>query len=384
MIADTSRFQLYQMIETAWGVVPTTALKELRNTGESLKGKFGTTKSGEISSDRQISDLILIDASAEGGFNYEMSYGSFDDLLEGALYNSWSAPVTITALTISAAATDDSFNDSGSGFPVVVPGQWIKVAGFTTAANNGFFRVVSRTTAKIVIEGALVDEAAGASVTIKSGGMLRNGTTTKSFVLEKKFADITQFLSYTGMMVGDYSLDFEAGAVLKGAFGFQGKSVTPAQATVGTGAAVAASTTGIMNAVNNILGIRRGATAWTAKISKLGLALKNNLRAQKAVGSLGAVGVGSGRCEVTGSLSVYFEDASFYTDYVQNNAFLLSFRAQDNAGNAYVFTLPKVKLTDANIVAGGPDADVMVEGSYQALKDPTTLITVQIDRFPIA
>lgn len=73
---------------------------------------------------------------------------------------------------VSAAASDNSFNDAG-GFP----GNWaagdvLTVDGFTDPANLGTaFTIVSRTTTKLVVSGGtLVDEAAGATVTLTRNG----------------------------------------------------------------------------------------------------------------------------------------------------------------------------------------------------------------------
>lgn len=70
--------------------------------------------------------------------------------------------------TVSASSTDNSFNDSGSGFPALSAGDLIQVAGFTDSANNGEFRVVSRTAAKVIVtdDTTLVTEAAGDDVTV--------------------------------------------------------------------------------------------------------------------------------------------------------------------------------------------------------------------------
>jgi hypothetical protein len=89
---------------------------------------------------------------------------------------SWSAYVdrgTITAGTISAAAGDNSFNDSGSGFLSAgfEVGDAVTVSGFTgDVANNGAFVITELTVGKMTIGGAdgdvIVDDAAGESVTI--------------------------------------------------------------------------------------------------------------------------------------------------------------------------------------------------------------------------
>jgi hypothetical protein len=71
--------------------------------------------------------------------------------------------------TVSASATDNSFNDGTEDLSVFVPRQQILVSGFTESANNGYFTVVSATANKLVVSGGtLVTEAAGDAVTIKS------------------------------------------------------------------------------------------------------------------------------------------------------------------------------------------------------------------------
>src|SRR5262245_21334466 len=85
-----------------------------------------------------------------------------------------SSTVTITAATISAQASDNSYNDSGDGFVAAgfAVGQRVKVAGFTgDVANNIFSAVITAlTTGKMTISGTdgdvIVDDAAGESVTI--------------------------------------------------------------------------------------------------------------------------------------------------------------------------------------------------------------------------
>jgi len=69
--------------------------------------------------------------------------------------------------TISAANGDNSLNDSAAGFPLLAPGDRIRISGFATAANNGAFTVVSRTASKVVVSGGtLATEVAGPSVSV--------------------------------------------------------------------------------------------------------------------------------------------------------------------------------------------------------------------------
>lgn len=94
-----------------------------------------------------------------------------DELLE---LSQASTTVTITASTISAAASDNSYNDSGSGFIAAgfIVGDRVRVTGFTgNVANNIVVGTITAlTTAKMTIGGTdgdvIVDEAAGESVII--------------------------------------------------------------------------------------------------------------------------------------------------------------------------------------------------------------------------
>ena len=85
-----------------------------------------------------------------------------------------SATVTISGTTISAQASDNSFNDSAAGFVAAgfTTGKAVRVSGFTgSGANNITSGVVTAVTAgKLTIGGTdgdvIVDDAAGESVTI--------------------------------------------------------------------------------------------------------------------------------------------------------------------------------------------------------------------------
>lgn len=382
-MADSSRTQLFYLKESTWGVTPAAAMTELRFTAEGLGYTISNTPSGEVRSDRQVTDLIQTGADASGDITIEYSYGAYDDLMESALFSAWSTAVAVSATDLSAANSDNSFNASSTDFTAqnMSVGQWIKVGGFSNSANNGICQVASVAANKLVVTGlTLTDEAAGNTVTM-GGSMLRNGTTETSFSLEKKFSDITQFLSFTGMVAGGMSLRMSTGAILTGTFGFTGKSATMAQATIGTGAPNAAAANPVLNAVNNVGNILEGGASLAGTfVQSLDIQLANSLRGIGAVGTLGNADLGSGRCAVTGNVSVYFADASLYDKYLAGTATSLSFRVTDAGGNAYVFTLPNVKFTSGAVVAGGADQDVMASFGYQALRDAGTNATIQIDR----
>src|SRR5882672_3003882 len=95
-MSDSSSVQLYQVEETVWGTTPATALKEFRFTQESLEFNAQTAQSEEIRNDRQVSDIIRTSVNATGDVGIELSYGTHDDMLEGAFFNDWTTPVNVT------------------------------------------------------------------------------------------------------------------------------------------------------------------------------------------------------------------------------------------------------------------------------------------------
>jgi hypothetical protein len=93
-----------------------------------------------------------------------------------------STTVTKTATTISAQASDNSYNDSGNGFVTAgfAVGDHIRVTGFTGNTDNNIHDAVvtAVTAAKLTIGGTdgdvIVDDAAGESVTITKWKSVRS------------------------------------------------------------------------------------------------------------------------------------------------------------------------------------------------------------------
>lgn len=107
--------------------------------------------------------------------------------------------------TFSVTASDSSLNDSGNGFLTAgfLAAHIITVSGFTTAANNGKFKVATAAAGKLTltdIDGnpvSLVDEAAGDAVTITMEGSIPGNPVFKPirFVSEGLSPNINQIES---------------------------------------------------------------------------------------------------------------------------------------------------------------------------------------------
>ncbi len=381
-MSDSDRVNLAYSEEVAFGTVAAIALKTLRFTSESLKQETDTASSAEITDDRQVPDVIRTNVNAGGDINFELSYSAYDDFMEASLQSAdFTSSASLTATTIQASAGDNSFNDSASGFGSYVANQWISVTGFATAANNGFFKITTQTSGKLIVTGGtLVTEAAGPSVVIVMGPQIVNGTEQRSFSIEKENKDLSNiFALYTGMTIGSFSMTIEIESFITGNFTFLGVKEESKSSTAGTGGPTAAPTFSVMNTIDNVDKTLEG----LASLSITGLAFtqSNNLRGRSVVGTLGADSIGAGVNDITGTLTTYFTDATLIDKYLNFTATSVAVVVQDVDDNAYVIEFPRIKYTDGARLTTGQNADVFAELPFTAYKHDTELITMRIARF---
>ena len=258
--------------------------------------------------------------------------------------------------------------------------MWVRTAAFSNAANNGVFKVAAVSALVMTLDAAttgLVNETGGGDETVV-GSMLRNGTTAQSFLFEKRFTDITQFITYTGMRPSTMNLSMTAQEIITGTFGFMGEGAVRAGATV-SGGDTSASTTSLMSASANLGSITKDGAALATALRTLNLDINNNLRAQQQIGSNNAAGIGYGFFDLTGSIEAYFQDATLYDDLLNHTSVALSFRGTDDSGNVTVFTLPNVYFTAGSPQAPQGNADVMLPLEFAAVRDATLDTVLQID-----
>ena len=392
-MSDSNLVQIAIAAEETFGVAVTVGnLKILRHTGESLKQDTASETSKEIRSDRQISGAKRTKISASGGINFELSYGTYDDLLKAALMADadWTAADSVTGTNIQAiqtgnkiqSATDDAFKD----WPV---GAWVKISGFTTTGNNGYAKIVSVTHSDtpttenniLTLSGiTIATESAGDTVIVKLASQIKNGVLCPSFNIEKKYTDLTDIFSLLkGMCVDGMSLTTSPEAMITGGFTFMGANEVSAAASVAAGYDVA-TTTEVMAAVDNVYSILENQADFDA--TEFSLALANNLRTRLILGNGGnTLVLGKGALNLTGTLKAYFATAALMDKYLNSTASSLAFIVTDTAGNAYVVDLPAVKYADGQRVAGGQSQDCIADMKFTAYMHATELITIRIAKF---
>lgn len=117
-MTDSSQTQVGYIEESAYGTTPATpAFQKTRYTGESLNANRRTTRSNEISADRNLKDVVQVGSEAGGGIEFELSYGSFDDFLESVMFNAWATNVLKNGNTQKSFTFEKKFTpDAGDQY----------------------------------------------------------------------------------------------------------------------------------------------------------------------------------------------------------------------------------------------------------------------------
>lgn len=367
-------------------------------TGESLSYDITNTKSKTIRSDRGVSDVAQVSSDAGGGIKCEHIFKDMDWALQsvmGADYavygtNGVSAAltgITLASGTITAAVAptgNDQFDHAANGLK---KGQFFGLkppsgapANVTEYLNSAIFRVsptvapsgtvITLDPATPILTAIVGTNGAGMKI---STSRVYNGSAMKTWTIEAAHTDVNQFRQYFGMALDSMELTFSSGDIVEVSFEFKGQTMKLAQVT-NQGVPVAAQTFTPANATKGVFDIYEGGSKISAityiKSGKLKIA--NNVREQSAVGVFGAAGLALGTFEVTGSLEMYFADATHYNKVLAGQASALAIPIQDVDGNGYTYSIPKIKYTSAKLNATGMDTDNMLSVEYQGVVDTTS------------
>ena len=142
-MSDTNRVQIGITEESTFGVTPLNPVFQLKEIMGAPDLAFApiTVISEKIRSDRQVSDLILVNAEAGGGTPSELSFGSHDLEMEAGLFSTWDNKVnrikTSGGSEVGAvSATEFAYEAGTKSFE---EGMLVQSSGFAESGNNKIF-----------------------------------------------------------------------------------------------------------------------------------------------------------------------------------------------------------------------------------------------------
>lgn len=388
-MANGSRHSMRYVAESTYGQTPATpAFKPIRHTGTTLGLSKESLQSEEIRSDRQIADFRHGAYQVGGDINFELSFGSFDDLLEAVLLGTWTPTAAadpddeLSSTVDGVERVDGSFIDDG-----FVAGMLVDVAGFTDPGNNGRFSVADVTATELELtpldgQTRTVEAAAAGPTVVSRRATLRAGTLRRSFSVERYFGDVLTadkpYHRFTGVELNTMALAISANAMITGSFSALGQNMTTSQTAL-AGATYAPPTT--TSPLDSFTGTLNEAGTPIAVITEIQLSLENGLEARFVVGSKQSILPSIGRSNCSGTITAYFENSLLLDKFINETESNIVFELPDGAGNKYIFTLPRIKYN-----GGQPDVEgegpITLSMPFQALLDSVTQTNIQIERVP--
>jgi hypothetical protein len=380
-LASSSLVTVRAIKEAVFGVTPVAGNPTvLRIKSESLNFDITKTASAEINASRTISSVSPTSAKASGTLGIEMRALGLEDFFESAMqavftdFGTIGLGIATPTATISATAITASAATAGTSlFTTLAMGQWFRV--LSVGVNNGkILRVSTITppTATVLTLDLNTPATVSAAESIQiQAARLTHGTTQSSWSIEKQMTDIGVFINYVGMTPDKFSLKVASGALSEASFDFIGKSALESNVTALPGTPVPADAydvhSGVSGATNAVW--MDGVPVVGTYVKSVDLSFANSLRSQEAIGTLGAVGIGSGTIQCTMNMSVYFADKTTFQKFRTNVNGAISFATTDSAGNGYIFTAPVCNVTTWKSSAGAKDQDQMVDMTLTALND---------------
>lgn len=306
----------------------------------------------------------------------------------------------------------------------LLKGQVIVIKGGAVAngAINGTYTVLSTTTTSnsVVVRtleafgtistGTMTNEASSAT-TVSSqriaDGNTANDIDRQSFLIEKQFriggagSLKNKYFLYRGMYVQSVAFTVSAQSLATISLSFLGKDSEahedgdPLFSSINTAQNASGLSTAQLLASRATLGNTgvNGSSDFSAVyvdgalqglVGSITFTVNNNLRAQNALGTTGAVNVAPGSSEVTGSVDILFENLNTYNKFINNETSSIQFRftTLDAAGEilTYQAYFPKVKFSNVSQPISGANTDIITTASFTALYDDDSKASVLISK----
>lgn len=299
-------------------------------------------------------------------------------------------PLNVKAVNAAGVVTVTNLNQTGGSITEDVDDANVTVVNFANGVvgARGFFTITALTDDLLTVSPAPATVAAGASVTIKGSHLKNPGVISdiqqRYFTIETAFEDVGQYMVQDGMVAGSFSLEIATGAIVTGTIGFEGRATDLVQTSLLGNAPYAqlASQPGdVTNATTDVGNLVKDGAVLNVCMQSLSLTGEANLRMQNCVGSKFPQGIGTGRFNLTGSMTVFFETQELFEDFINHDTVSLEFTITDSEGMVYYFGIPAFKISQNEIAPGGIDQDVFENIEFTAFRDATTNTMFQVDRF---
>lgn len=335
--------------ESAFGVLPgATGAREFRKVSDSIALKKNKIQSAAIQTNAQRPMARHGGRTVDGNIGVELALGLIDSELASVVRRDWTAVAPLAGVDVLASDAAPHFTrDDGSWIADgLAMGMLVKFSGFTGGAeanNDVLFTIIGLTDEEMTVAEPVVD-AASATVGVTVPGKItyipETGHTNDSYTIEKWYGAVSESLRFTGQRVASINIGLAADDKVSAEIAYMGKDRQKDVTQYYTNPAQPGG--GDMLVTPSGLAVINGKA--TKVCTNFSCDINGNASVGKVVGSNVTPDVFMDMIDVTGQISVYYENGEMDDYFDQETAISLINRLDDGIGGAFVIAMPYVKV----------------------------------------
>lgn len=353
-----------------------------------------TYESAEMRTDYQVADFRHGGSTVSGTIKGELSALTYQPFIAAALRRDFTAVSSLTSLSLTIAGTGPTYTVTRGSGNFITGGLKVgmvvtlSAAGLNAAnsAKNLFIIALTDTVATVIPANgvAMVAEGPIASCTLAIPGKYTyvpaTSHTNQSFTIEDWQSDISKGRLFTGCRINSLAFGLPSTGMATIDVGIMGGNMTTTTAQYFSSPS-AASSTGVMAAVNGILRI---GSAAVANVTGMTINVAGGYTTGTVVGSNYTPDVFAGRVKVSGQLTAYLADNTFVDAFANETTLSMTAlltSSSDAAADTISISVPKIKLGGATFSDGEQGIQVTSpftaiynsDGSSSVNSEPTTI-----------
>jgi len=357
--------------ETTFGTLAgATGAREFRKVSDSIALKKSKIESASIQTNAQRPMARHGGRTVDGNIGVELALGLIDSELASVVRRDWTVVTPLTGLTVTASAAAPHFVRSAGSWITdgLALGMLVKFSGFTAgaASNNGkLYTIIALTATGMTVAESVVAAASAASIGLTVPGKItyipETGHTNDSYTIEKWYSAVGESYRFTGQRVASINIGLAADDKVSAEIAYMGQDRKKDVAQYFTSPAAPGG--GDMLVTPSGLAVINGVA--TKVCTNFSCDINGNASVGKVVGSNVTPDVFMDMIDVTGQISVYYENGVMDDYFDQEQTISLINRLDEGIGGAFVIAMPYVK-----VFGGGESGDKEIIRQYDYTAGP--------------